>query len=116
MVNTASLHQHTFSPSNIQALLKYKSHGFQFISCKETNHLPFACRTQIRSLNDWGWLSFDFATIPHHNANPIATFYRLGIVDAIWTLGGQVCGSNSLCVAPILNIIEDCFYIIYHPT
>ncbi|KAI6156794.1 hypothetical protein BKA82DRAFT_75165, partial [Pisolithus tinctorius] len=28
MVNTASLHQHTFSASSIQALLKYKSCGF----------------------------------------------------------------------------------------
>ncbi|KIO06728.1 hypothetical protein M404DRAFT_102192, partial [Pisolithus tinctorius Marx 270] len=29
MINTSSLHQHTFSPSHIQALLKYKSRGFR---------------------------------------------------------------------------------------
>ncbi|KIO05049.1 hypothetical protein M404DRAFT_66704, partial [Pisolithus tinctorius Marx 270] len=49
LINTASLRNRTFPPSHMQALLKYKSHRFQFIS----------------SLNDSGWLSLDFATVPH---------------------------------------------------
>ncbi|KIN94264.1 hypothetical protein M404DRAFT_168767 [Pisolithus tinctorius Marx 270] len=111
MINTASLRQRTFSPSSMQALLKYKLRGFRIISCEETNHPQFACRTKIRSLNDRGWLSLDFETVPRRGTAPIATFFRLGIVDAVWTLGGQVCGSTSLCVQPIVHIIEDCSYV-----
>ncbi|KAI6148309.1 hypothetical protein BKA82DRAFT_992026 [Pisolithus tinctorius] len=62
-----------------------------------------------------GRLSHDFATVPRHGADPIATFYRLGIIDTVWTLGGQVCRSMSLCVLPILHIIEDCSYVLLRP-
>ncbi|KIO09176.1 hypothetical protein M404DRAFT_935145 [Pisolithus tinctorius Marx 270] len=107
LINTASLCNCTFPPSHMQALLKYKSRGFQFISCEEALHAPFICRSRVRSLNDNGWLSLNFATVPHHDTQPITTFYHLGIVDAIWTLSGHVCGSISLCVPPILHIINN---------
>ncbi|KIO04929.1 hypothetical protein M404DRAFT_1000404, partial [Pisolithus tinctorius Marx 270] len=52
-----------------------------------------------------GWLSLNFATVPRHGTDPIATFYRLR----------QVCRSTSLCVPPILHIIEDCSYVLLRP-
>ncbi|KAI6147083.1 hypothetical protein BKA82DRAFT_403046 [Pisolithus tinctorius] len=57
-------------------------------------------------------VSLDFATVPRRSADPTATFYRLGIVDAVWTPGGQVRGSTSLCVPPILHNVEDCSYVV----
>ncbi|KIN93648.1 hypothetical protein M404DRAFT_1008793, partial [Pisolithus tinctorius Marx 270] len=36
-------------------------------------------------------------------------------VDTLWTLRGQVCRSTSLCVPPILHIIEDCSYVLLRP-
>lgn len=40
MASTASLHQRTFSASCVQALLKYRSCGFRFISCLRTLYNP----------------------------------------------------------------------------
>jgi len=88
-------HNTILNRASIDALLKYHCRGFTYLTCYHVHrHLP-CFKHLIHKLNDSSsmWVVTKLAPFAPHTR--MDTYTRLGIVNARWCLGGELCTTDS---------------------
>ena len=95
LINPFLAHDSILNRASIDALLKYRRHGFSYYNCYHI-HQNFRCfKHTNRKLNDKSCMWVVTKSAPFSPHSCLDTYARLGIVNAHWRLGGELCMMES---------------------
>jgi len=95
LINPFLPHDTILNRASIDSLLKYRRHGFSYFNCYHI-HGHFRCfKHTDRKLNDKSCMWVVTKSAPFAPHSRLDTYARLGIVNAHWRLGGELCTTES---------------------
>ena len=93
--------------ASIDTLLKYHRCEFTYLTCYHVHH-HFCCfKHNPRKLHDKYSMWVITRSSPFAPRSHPDTYARLGIVDAKWCLGGELCSSDSKLASSTVHVLLD---------